>query len=90
MTKANIGTWFDLLQLSIIKSIFLANRWNADEGGLMEGYSESVLTLGYSHNSLISQLDYNSRAWTSYIEYINALGLRLDPLIIFKGKSVQQ
>ena len=56
----------------------------------MKGRLADVLTLGYSNNSPISQLDYNSRAWTSYIECINALGRRLDPLIIFKGKSVQQ
>jgi hypothetical protein len=61
-TKANIGSWFDLLQLPIVKSILPGNRWNADEGGIMEGHSKNVLTLGYSHNSPISQLDYNSRA----------------------------
>lgn len=89
-TKANISTWFDLLQLPIVKSILPDHRWNADEGVMMEGRSEDVLALGYSNNSPIAQLDYNSRAWTSYIECVNALGKRLDPLIIFKGKSVQQ
>lgn len=57
---------------------------------MIEGRPKQVLTLGYARDSLIVQKGYNSRAWTSYIECINALGKRLDPLIIFKGKSVQQ
>jgi hypothetical protein len=44
-TKENIGTWSDLLQLPIVKAIRPANRWNADEGGLMDGQSENALTL---------------------------------------------
>jgi 4-hydroxybenzoate polyprenyltransferase len=89
-TKKNVGSWFNLLELPIIKAILPENRWNGDEGGLMEGRSEEMLTLGYAKNSPICQTDYNLRAWTSYIECINAPGKQLDPLIIFKGKSVQQ
>jgi hypothetical protein len=31
-----------------------------------------------------------SRAWTSFIECISATGQALKPLVIFKGKTVQQ
>jgi hypothetical protein len=34
-----------------VKAIKLANRWNADKGGLMEGKSEKALTIGYSDSS---------------------------------------
>jgi hypothetical protein len=39
------------MQLPIVKAIKPANRWNADEGGLMEGKSEKALTIGYSERS---------------------------------------
>jgi hypothetical protein len=67
-----------------------SNRWNADEGGLMEGKSEATLTIGYSKGSELLQKDFNSRAWTSFLECISALGKHLVPLIIFKGLTIQQ
>jgi 4-hydroxybenzoate polyprenyltransferase len=89
-TKKNVSSWFDLMQLPIVKAIKPANRWNADEGGLMEGKSEKTLTLGYSKGSDLLQKDFNLRAWTSFLECISATGKSLIPLIIFKGKSIQQ
>jgi hypothetical protein len=56
----------------------------------MEGKSEKTLTLGYSKGSDLLQKDFNSRAWTSFLECILATGKSLIPLIIFKGKSIQQ
>jgi hypothetical protein len=41
---------------------------------IIEGRLKDILTLGYLNNSPIAQLEYNLRAWTSYIDYINALG----------------
>jgi 4-hydroxybenzoate polyprenyltransferase len=76
--------------LPIVKVIKPANRWNADEGGLMEGKSEKALTIGYSDGSELLQKDFNSRAWTSFLECISATGKSLIPLIIFKGLSIQQ
>jgi 4-hydroxybenzoate polyprenyltransferase len=89
-TKKNIGSWFDLIQLPIVKAIKPANRWNADEGGLIEGKSEKTLTIGYSSGSKLLQKDFNSRAWTSFLECISATGKSLTPLIIFKGLTIQQ
>lgn len=88
--KKDIGTWFALLELPIVKGIKPDNRWNADEGGLMEGRSENALTIGYSDDSPLLQKDFNSRAWTSFLECISATGKFLVPLIIFKGLSIQQ
>lgn len=65
-TKENVRSWFALLELPSVKAIKPANRWNADEGGLMEGRSENALTLGYSKDSPLHPKDFNSRAWTSF------------------------
>jgi 4-hydroxybenzoate polyprenyltransferase len=89
-TRENVGSWFALLELPAVKRIKPANRWNADEGGLMEGRSENALTIGYSDDSPLLQKDYNSRAWTSFMECVSATGRALLPLIIFMGKSIQQ
>jgi hypothetical protein len=37
--------------LPIVKAIKPANRWNADEGRLIEGKLEKILTIGYSDGS---------------------------------------
>jgi len=78
-TKKNVASWFDYMQLLIVKSIKPANRWNADEGGLMEGKSKKALTIGYSDGSDLLQKDFNSRAWTSFMECISATGKSLTP-----------
>ena len=56
----------------------------------MEGKSEKALAIGYSDGSKLLQKDFNSRAWTSFLECISAMGKSLTPLIIFKGLSIQQ
>jgi len=89
-SKENIEPWLALLQLDIVRAIKPANRWNADEGGIMEARSGATLAVGYGEGSPLVQKDYNSRAWTSFMECINALGRYLDPLVIFKGLTVQQ
>jgi hypothetical protein len=68
-----------------VKAIKPANRWNADEGGLMEGKSEKTLSLGSSKGSDLLKKDFNSRAWTSFLECISATGKSLIPLSISKG-----
>jgi len=73
-----------------VKAIKPANRWNADEGGIIESRSGATLAVGYAEGSPLAQKDFNSRAWTSFMECVNALGKYLPPLIIFKGLTLQQ
>ncbi|OLN80947.1 Tigger transposable element-derived protein 2, partial [Colletotrichum chlorophyti] len=46
--------------------------------------------LGTSGRSLVQKKQPGSRAWTSIIECISATGAALPPLVMFKGKSLQQ
>ena len=61
-----------------------------DEAGIMEGLGENGLVVGSAEKRSIQKKTPGSRAWTSFLECISATGISLPPLVIFKGKSVQQ
>lgn len=61
-----------------------------DESSIIEGYGVNGLVVGCSERRSIQKKQPGSRAWTSFIECISATGRALDPLVIFKGKTVQQ
>jgi len=85
-----ITAWFKLLALPIIQGIKPANRYNMDEAGIMEGMGSNGLVLGRAGTQAIQQKTPGSKAWTSFIECVSAIGSALPPLVIFKGKTVQQ
>ena len=51
---------------------------------------DNGLVVGSIHKQFIQKKHPGSKAWTSFIECISAIGRSLHPLVIFKGKSVQQ
>jgi Tc5 transposase DNA-binding domain len=89
-TTAVIKSWFQRLVIPTIATIKPENRYNIDESGIMEGYGANGLVVGSSERRSIQKKQPGSRAWTSFIECISATGKALLPLVIFKGKSVQQ
>jgi 4-hydroxybenzoate polyprenyltransferase len=56
----------------------------------MEGMGDNGLVVGSVDKHFIQKKHPGSKAWTSFIECISATSRGLDPLVIFKGKSVQQ
>ena len=78
------------MDLPDIKAIQPENRWNIDEAGIIEGQGVNGLVVGSINRRFVQKKQPGSRAWTSFIEGISALGRKLPPLVIFKGKSVQQ
>ena len=56
----------------------------------MEGQGINGLVVGSINQRFIQRKQPGSKAWTSFIKCISAKGLALDPLVIFKGKTVQQ
>ncbi len=89
-TTTVIRSWFPRLATPTITTIKPENRYNMDESGIMEGYGVNGLVVGSSERRSIQKKQPGSRAWTSFIECISATGKALTPLVIFKGKSVQQ
>ena len=85
-----IKTWFQLLSSLTISAIKPENRYNMDESGIMEGLGANGLVVGSAQRRSIQKKQPGSRSWTSFIECISATGNALLPLVIFKGKSVQQ
>ncbi|KAK6208528.1 transposase [Colletotrichum tabaci] len=85
-----IRDWFKHLAIPEIISIKPANRYNMDETGILEGQGSNGLVLGMSETKSVRKKQPGSRAWVSIIECISALGYVLNPLVIYKGKAVQQ
>ena len=65
-------------------------QYNADENDIMEGQGINGLVIGSSQENpnAVPVKTANVRTWTSIVECISALGIALDPLIIFKAKSI--
>ncbi|KAK1852830.1 transposase [Colletotrichum chrysophilum] len=85
-----IRQWFKHLAIPEIMAIKASNRYNMDETGILEGRGSNGLVLGSSETRSIRKKQPGSRAWTSLIECISATGKALPPLVIYKGKNVQQ
>ena len=89
-TTEVIRPWFNRLHISETHTIKPENRYNMDEAGIMEGLGENGLVVGSAEKRSIQKKTPGSRAWTSFLECISATGVSLPPLVMFKGKSVQQ
>ncbi|KAF4435476.1 hypothetical protein F53441_13499 [Fusarium austroafricanum] len=85
-----IKAFFALLMLPDIRKIRQENRYNVDEVGMMEGIGLNGLVLGHSEKKEALLKQPGSRSWISILECISATGKVLTPLVIFKGKTVQQ
>ena len=73
-----------------VKAIKGENRYNMDEARIMEGMGDNGLVVRSANKRFIQKKHPGSKAWTSFIKCINATGRALHPLVIWKGKSVQQ
>ncbi|KAL8356743.1 hypothetical protein RB601_001856 [Gaeumannomyces tritici] len=89
-TTAIIKQWWERLLIPEVAAIKPENTYNADEGGLQEGRTGNGIVLGLAGARALQRKDPGSRTWTSFIECISATGVSLPPLIIFKGKNVQE
>uniref|UniRef100_A0A8H7TQQ8 HTH CENPB-type domain-containing protein n=1 Tax=Bionectria ochroleuca TaxID=29856 RepID=A0A8H7TQQ8_BIOOC len=89
-TTDKVKDFFKLLDVPAIKKIPPCHRWNMDEAGILEGFGDNGLVLGSSRKRYALRIQPGSRDWTSILEAINAIGIALPPLVIFKGESVQQ
>lgn len=85
-----IRSWFPKLRIPAIQAIKPENRYNMDEHGIMEGQGGNGLAVGSAAIRAIHQKQPGSRAWTSILECISATGRAIPPLVIYKGKTIQQ
>ncbi|KAF4630035.1 hypothetical protein G7Y89_g8107 [Cudoniella acicularis] len=85
-----IKPWFNKLEVPEVKAIKPANRWNIDEAGITEDQGVNGLVVGSKNRRFIQRKEPGLKAWTSFIKCISAIRVALTPLVIFKGKTVQQ
>ena len=86
-----IQTWYDGLTLVVHrKSIKKANSWNADELGNAFRMVSNQRVIGSADTDSTIIQAAKEREWVTTIECINPEGIALTPLVIFKGKHVQE
>lgn len=86
----SIQNFFKLLTIKQINEILPQNRYNMDETGLAIGLRENGLVLGSSQKRIALKRQSGQRFWSTIFECISATGTKLNPLVLFDGKSVQQ
>jgi hypothetical protein len=86
----NIKAFFRLLDIPKVKAIRPCNRWNMDETGIMQGHRGNGLVVGRASRRQILVKSAGNREWVTIIESVSATGASLPPLVIFRGKHVQQ
>ncbi|KAK2470259.1 hypothetical protein H9L39_17876 [Fusarium oxysporum f. sp. albedinis] len=85
-----IKAFFMLLSIPAVRIVKQKNRYNVDEVGMMEGIGLNCLFLGYKDKKSVLIRQPGPRSWITILECISATGKVLRPLLIFKGKTVQQ
>ena len=90
VTTDAINGLFGCLKNPEVKDIPPERRYNMDEIGIMEGQGVNGLVVGHAERKRIYVKSPETRVWTSILECISTAGISIDPLIIFRGKSVRQ
>ena len=91
LTEVAIQGWYDGLSLVIHrKSIQKANCWNVDEMGNAFRMVSNQRVIGSADTDSTIIQAAREREWVTTIECINPIGAALTPLVIFKGKHVQE
>lgn len=91
-TTKRIKDFFVILEIPEIKAIKRENQYNMDKCDIMEGQGHNGLVLcrADAGRRLITVTNLGSRTWTTIVKCISADGRFFTPLVIFKGRSVQQ
>lgn len=85
----NLKDFFQFFHIPLIAGFPPEHCYNFDDTGILEGLGSNGLVLGNAETKSVMKKQPGSRCWTSIGECISAIGKALTPLVIFKGKSVQ-
>ena len=89
-TSEALEAWFaQLHSIQLQYNILPQNTWNMDESGIALGVCNNQRVLGTSLTSSTFKKTPENREWVSIIETISTTGIRLQPLVIFKGQGLQ-
>jgi hypothetical protein len=89
-TVEALEAWFTQLQtVQTHYKISPQNCYNMDESGIALGVCSNQWVLGTAHTTSTFKKTPENREWVSIIEAISTAGKRLQPLVIFKGQSLQ-
>jgi hypothetical protein len=89
-TAANIHLFFDRLDAPEVSAIPIDHWYNADEMGVGQGVGGDHWVICEIASRLALKKDIDKGEWITVLECISGDGYALPPLLIFKGKHVQQ
>jgi DDE superfamily endonuclease len=82
--------WFESLHAVFERSgITPSNMWNVDETGIALGVCVNQRVIGTSETNKTYMKTPEDREWVSTIECISAVGNKINPVVIFKGQTLQ-
>ena len=82
--------WFERLRTVIQRiNVTPANMWNIDETGIALGVCTNQRVIGSSKTAQTYVQTPENREWVSTIECVSANGKKINPVVIFKGKTLQ-
>ena len=93
LKNASTKTIMDFFQYfndPAIKAIPPLDRYNMDKVGIMEGLGVNGLVVGASELRAAHMKNPNKGSWMTFIGCISANGNSVDPIIILRGKTIQQ
>ncbi|KZL83911.1 pyridine nucleotide-disulfide oxidoreductase family protein [Colletotrichum incanum] len=85
--EAKLASW---VQIQADLGLAPTHQYNIDKNVILKGKGSNGLVLGRAKTKSVRKKQPGSRAWVSIIECISAKGIPLYPLVIYKGKTVQQ
>ena len=100
--KSMDSEWYNGASTELIKAFFMLlimlavwivkqkNRYNVNKVRMIEGIGLNGLFLSHKDKKSVLIRQPGSRSWITILECISATGKVLRPLVIFKGKTVQQ
>jgi hypothetical protein len=90
ITKDKVQDWYSQLEKVLkLKNIKGHNLWNFDETGTALSPVSNSRVVGTIATKTSYVAQPSNRQWCTAIEAISAIGQVLQPLLIFKGKSIQ-
>ncbi len=89
-TAKNIRIFFARLGAPEIQTLTADRFYNADEIGFGQGVGQDHQVIGDASVNITFKKDVEKGEWITVVKCISGSGNTLSPLVIFKGKEIQQ
>jgi len=78
------------LKIPVIRAIPASQRWNINKTSIIKGYGLNELVIRHAEKRKVQGKQPGSRTWITIIKCISTTKASTLPMVIYKGKDVQQ